>query len=1267
MSDVTSNPSRPPSPSASLLAANDLPTARPYRFVWDPSSRRPGPESVAGTTEGGRYATDYIVGHAQHPLGVLNNPSSMNLALGSLPAEWSSARLGFHAISTVLNNPHKKQAPPKAHSSLPAVPPADLPRVRRKDFDSYLKAIRPEWDKYERNTQLGKEGQAQVEALRFTRISEGDEEAEDDDNSLAIPRQRSNSTATVPSSPLPIQARTIPPLDTVPSVFFEPGFNLGDAKTFGAVTEQASLNLTSTPTQSNMRMGLRDADEEDPTDPLALSHTLPLLEKFDHYADTVEQHLIREISLRSTSFFAALTNLRDLQTSSTACLSRIQNLRQKLSEVDEGTAKKGLELVKVKREETRVQEVRDGVKMVEGVVEMMGVLKGLVHAGQWGEALGVVEVVEGMWEAQQEEEQTGTVRNGDIPRSGSGYPRLESMAEEEEEADVETNGLTPSKMNKKSWPRRVIPLSSLTAFSAVPSHLRSITMEIAASLSADLVAVLKEDWTSYVEAKEAAALEDAKTPPKESRSNPGSPNEGDDIGESTLKRVNGTISETRGNEGRDGSRDQGLKDRLKPLLMNLTRTHGLKEGILSWREVILAEVKSVVSRKYPGVDTETDNGDGDTNEARAELAKRLREQSQETFMVSMKDVYRALMNGIERLRAQGDIISELLEQLKPELQKGSQSKSMVPPRLSSGTGASNSPSASSQSRFPSITEDLSDFFYAACELANASAAKVVTYRSEQHSALELGEFVDFFNTSWAFVVRCEVLSRRMIIGLRSTVVSQAKQWLQVFHQARLTRSARLVEDEVWNAVAVSSHFQGIANIIVGSVVQDSPLLIVKPGDGRESRAIGVSNPSQETGLASAQPPPTAAVSTPTRPSAGSSKHLKIDDRPFYTVSATLEFLVLLVDYLKVVVNLNILTTETMSRVIEFMKAFNSRTCQVVLGAGAMRSAGLRNITAKHLALASQSLSMVSELISYIREIFRRHLSQTQAVMLVEFDRLKRDYQEHQNEIHAKLIAIMGDRLTIHITALQAVDWKVSSPGAPVNTYMVKLVEETTMLHKVLSRYLPLQIVELVMSEVLAAINHRLSEEFGKIELPDQQAKDRLLEDAKFLKTQFSTLKNVRAPVGMLETVVAEQPLPRPPGSPVPQTPSLARSSTMSANQRLRGLLSRSSTLPPSNSTQTPPIPPPSEKQPPVLSPSSGSGGSGFSASNGPITLGTLGSISASTLSLAASSPSLEGAAQSQGLNGSSHALNSSAPNGNSATDTFPSPPVPRKSDGANGS
>lgn len=142
--------------------------------------------------------------------------------------------------------------------------------------------------------------------------------------------------------------------------------------------------------------------------------------------------------------------------------------------------------------------------------------------------------------------------------------------------------------------------------------------------------------------------------------------------------------------------------------------------------------------------------------------------------------------------------------------------------------------------------------------------------------------------------------------------------------------------------------QKLADIIVGSAVQDSPELVV---DWRnETFTKGTSNEPNGTSTqdgppTSAQPPATATSATP---SSSASKHLRIDDRNHFCVSATLEVLLLLVDYLKIVVNMHMLTTETMSRVIEFLKAFNSRTCQVVLGAGAMRSAGLKNITAKHL-------------------------------------------------------------------------------------------------------------------------------------------------------------------------------------------------------------------------------------------------------------------------------------------------------------------------------
>ncbi|GLB34735.1 putative vps54-like protein [Lyophyllum shimeji] len=1084
MSDSESvTPSRPPSPLSALPN-----TARPYRFTWDPSSRRPGPESVSGTTEG-RGGGDYF--SAQPRLSVLNNSSTAALALGALPQEWSSTKHGFHAISTVLNNPHKRQAPPKAHSSLPPVVPADLPRVRRKDFDPYLGAIGPEWERFQHNSQLGREGVAQLGAGPSTLP---DREDDDDDDP---------TSSHVVALPGP---KSVPPLNTVPEVFFQQSFNLGDPRTFNAVTEQ-SLTESS--------------------DPAALAHSLPLLEKFSHYADTVEQHLILEISRRSTSFFAALTNLHDLRAESEHCLTRIASLRRLLTDLDENSAKRGLEAVRRQARADNLVKVVEGVKVVGGVVEMGRVARGLVGAGQWGEALGVIEEMEKMWDGRGDEEEETVVEPSE---------KLPTVTEEQEEMSPVTARqdrpfLPPSQPTRAKKPPPNVPLSSLKAFSSLPEHLRALTMEIAASLSSELVSVLLADLVERI-----------------NRGRKGVSTNG----------VNGNVDV--------GGLDAGLRDRLRPLLQGLVRTRGVKEGMLSWREVVLGEVRGVVKARLPAIDADdeggTASGDGQAQangvekdgknmttqnaNTRAGLAAHLRGMRHPEFMLLLQDIYLGLLNCVEGLQAQGRVIVEILETEVNVKELG------PPPKTSSTTTTASSVS------IPAVQDELADVLSSAAELANTQAAKVISLRVEEHAALELADFLVFFNESWGFVVRCEVLCRKMIVGLRGTVVSQAKVFLQAFHQARISRSAKLVEDEQWAPAEISPSLQHITDVIVDSAVRDAPELVIK------SDADTIFSPlpsSSHTASATPQPPqpapgkPDGAAGFGMAKAAGA-KHLRIEERTYFAVSATAEVLVLLLDYLRLVVNLTMLTTDTMSRVIEFLKAFNSRTCQVVLGAGAMRSAGLKHITAKHLALASQSLSIMFELIPYVRETFRRHLSQKQAVMLVEFDKLKRDYQEHQNEIHSKLVAIMGERLNVHIKSLQAVDWNVPKPGGGVNDYIEILAKETVNLHKILSRYLSTQVVEYVMTQVFAAINHGLSEEYGRIELPHQEAKTRLLEDAKYLHQKLSALKNVGAPSGMLVTVISEKSLPRSqqPSSP-PPVPTPTRSNTLSANQRLRGLLS----------------------------------------------------------------------------------------------------------------
>jgi len=368
------------------------------------------------------------------------------------------------------------------------------------------------------------------------------------------------------------------------------------------------------------------------------------------------------------------------------------------------------------------------------------------------------------------------------------------------------------------------------------------------------------------------------------------------------------------------------------------------------------------------------------------------------------------------------------------------------------------------------------------------------------------------------------------------MIRQAKAFLGAFHSSRIAQSAKLVEEETWSQADVPAGPQRNVDLIVDCAVRDAPEMVViasataavPPAVPDPNGTSAIDKNGIEGNAADVEPMTngthTAAVVNGIATAAA--KNLHIEERTYFVVSATLEVLAQVVEYLKVVVNLSLLTTEAVGKVIEFLKAFNSRTCQVVLGAGAMRSAGLKNITAKHLALASQSLSIMVALIPYIRETFRRHLNPKQAVMLVEFDKLKRDYQEHQNEIHAKLIAIMGDRLSVHCKGLQEVDWEAVPPKSGPNGYMEVLVKETVTLHKVLSKYLPPQIVELIMTQVFAAINHRLSEEFGVIGLQSQEGKNRLLEDVRFLHERLSGLKNVGGISGMLETVVQEKSIPR---------------------------------------------------------------------------------------------------------------------------------------------
>ena len=391
-----------------------------------------------------------------------------------------------------MNNPHKRSAPPKAHAPVPVVTPVVLPRPNRKILDQYAQSVASDWN------------QLLQSRLNVGEPSEG-------------------SSDDVPGA-FQLVGKELPPLDSVPSVFFDPEFSLGNPRTFRTVTGQE--------------------EDQHALDTASLAYSLPLIEKLSHHADTLEQHLVLEVSLRSSSFFAALHNLQDLQTESERCAHRITQLKSMLKEVDDKHAKRGLEIVRAEHKLRNLETVKSGVQMVAGVVEMTGVVKGLVGAGQWGEALTVLEEIHNLWDENSKPHLSVSSQVNPTTTRQTNPDR--ALSPVQESPRIENDIPLPLSSLPKN-PDTGIPLSSLRAFSSLPEHLQTLTLEIASSLTTELVEALRLDLVERI-----------REPPSQE------------------------------------ALDQSLKDRLRPLLQGLLRTNSLREATLSWRDVALAEVRNCV-------------------------------------------------------------------------------------------------------------------------------------------------------------------------------------------------------------------------------------------------------------------------------------------------------------------------------------------------------------------------------------------------------------------------------------------------------------------------------------------------------------------------------------------------------------------------------------------------------------------------------------------------------------------------------------------------
>jgi vacuolar protein sorting-associated protein 54 len=107
----------------------------------------------------------------------------------------------------------------------------------------------------------------------------------------------------------------------------------------------------------------------------------------------------------------------------------------------------------------------------------------------------------------------------------------------------------------------------------------------------------------------------------------------------------------------------------------------------------------------------------------------------------------------------------------------------------------------------------------------------------------------------------------------------------------------------------------------------------------------------------------------------------------------------------------------------------------------------------------------------------------------EFDKVRRAFQEHQNNIYDKLVEIMSGRALAGTKKLKALDWEEGASNG-TNEYMETLVKETTTLHRNLTKHLPESTVRMIMLPVFKNYKDTFGAAYQGVELKTEQGRER---------------------------------------------------------------------------------------------------------------------------------------------------------------------------------
>ncbi|XP_044120018.1 vacuolar protein sorting-associated protein 54 isoform X4 [Neovison vison] len=271
-----------------------------------------------------------------------------------------------------------------------------------------------------------------------------------------------------------------------------------------------------------------------------------------------------------------------------------------------------------------------------------------------------------------------------------------------------------------------------------------------------------------------------------------------------------------------------------------------------------------------------------------------------------------------------------------------------------------------------LANNIQELLYSASDICHDRAVKFLMSRAKDGFLEKLNstEFITLSRLMETFILDTEQICGRKSMSLLGALQSQANKFVNRFHEERKTKLSLLLDNERWKQADVPAEFQDLVDSI---------------SDGK------IALPEKKSGATEERKPAEVLI---------------VEGQQYAVVGTVLLLIRIILEYCQCVDNIPSVTTDMLTRLSDLLKYFNSRSCQLVLGAGALQVVGLKTITTKNLALSSRCLQLIVHYIPVIRAHFEARLQPKQYSMLRHFDHITKDYHDHIAEISAKLVAIM---------------------------------------------------------------------------------------------------------------------------------------------------------------------------------------------------------------------------------------------------------------------